>query len=107
MLWLREAATFAAMKCGLRRFLGVESPVEARDERLMEGRRFLRVASACLAERKTSSWAAMRSGRREMSVAGRLTGMASFRFGNLLEAFSSAAGYLPSRDSRVRAALSR
>lgn len=96
-----------AMKLGLNKFLVELSPVAARDDRLIEGSRLLRLASACFAERNTSSCAATRSGRRDTSVAGRLVGMESLRFGNVLDVFNSAAGYLPSKDSSALAALSR
>lgn len=51
MLCESDAAMFAAMKCGLNKFLEDEPPVDARDERLNEGSRLLRLASACFAER--------------------------------------------------------
>ena len=49
----------------------------------------------------------MRSGLREMSVAGRLTGIAFFKLGRFFNALISADGYLPRSASSVRAALSR
>lgn len=96
-----------ARKLGLNRFLVETPPVDARDVRLMEGKRLFALASACLAERNISIWAAMRSGRLETRVAGRLTGIESLILGSFLAAFSSLAGYLPRSASRDLAALSR